>query len=1131
MNPSPTSYAASSSHHAPQHRPYSTLVERIAAVQTKDPNASSLFVVALNPAALGSALGPADPHSLAYSRGLASMNNPNNNNNNSPGNSSNSNAQGISPTSGNCPSIGHSPASNSPSQNNMTNLPSTAPNSPHSASKIHCRPDCSAAPSAANPDDLIFFDTSELAVKAGFKPCLKCNPDLPVHVDSLIIQQTVNTVNASLKIDIRAPPATQPSGEVLHPTSEITVVKREPSALSNNNNSSTTVSSSASSFPAYADGTVSSPSLSPPSLSHPNPHHHFNAFSHSRTPSLATTPPDQIEQEFWNSRPRRASIANGHISVVAAAVDEISRAEGNGMPFGISTPTVPMTFSPTQKQFSNFSQQQLQHQLQQQIIQNNQLRPQSQNNKRRDDRVTKGEGEHARLVSEACMHIAAAAAAAAAQAAYEPEEPDSRRRNVSSSAIRASSQDPSRKSFKPQRKKRRGGILGFKELAAKAGLSPWHFHRVFRSVTGLTPKAYGDACWNTVTGISPGNLPENKSVSASSSPALGATFPANLKQQFQQDSMTQLPPQARPMSQKNDSMTSLQGYNMRFTREKSDSALNHRGAAPAAAAAATSATILSNHITASPVPTGLSTPNTAFSSDVQSNLGTRQTTPGSGGDADPVPPLITAPGSHPAVPQISSSQAQMLHQINAPVGNPRLMAQMANNSPMIPGSVPSSSGSFAQPVLIPSSSDHFNYVGNAVNTNDGSNLNTMEQAVPAGQAQLNTPAQQQFQYSQQKSGIPLNESWSFHNQPQPGADLFDNIKPWSQQPSNSNLPDLHELAQEQVDSILNSLEPDMYMMHIDSGMNTQLNQQFAQQQPQHNINPQQALQYPSLVYHHDKPTAVLPSNTGVPLSATGSTRSNNEGGDVNMTSYGLDFSAPVSMDGSSLLSYAPLHQTEQLDAVTLNSFAEFTNVSRPQSRLQAVSSRLEAPTFDGDLGTNNHSLDETIGMFGAPSSASMTPSGTNTPSGAAMVGMIPKSATPSSFGLMGQGDNNNQLFMSAPGIGFVGGNENEDPHGHNNDGNNNVGRMIGENPNQGAYPQDFGVADLANIHMPYAGGVDINMSSTTSFSNPQQQQQQQPQAQQQKQMAGHDPNTHFFMQPGSTQSSSSVGFITDPLAS
>lgn len=47
-----------------------------------------------------------------------------------------------------------------------------------------------------------------------------------------------------------------------------------------------------------------------------------------------------------------------------------------------------------------------------------------------------------------------------------------------------------------EKKKKRGGVLGFKELAVKSKLSPWHFHRVFKSITGLTPKNYGDKCWN-----------------------------------------------------------------------------------------------------------------------------------------------------------------------------------------------------------------------------------------------------------------------------------------------------------------------------------------------------------------------------------------------------------------------------------------------------------------------------------------------------------------------------------------------------------------------------------------------------------------------------------------------------------
>ena len=31
------------------------------------------------------------------------------------------------------------------------------------------------------------------------------------------------------------------------------------------------------------------------------------------------------------------------------------------------------------------------------------------------------------------------------------------------------------------------------ELARKAGMSPYHFHRVFKAVTGVTPKAYASA--------------------------------------------------------------------------------------------------------------------------------------------------------------------------------------------------------------------------------------------------------------------------------------------------------------------------------------------------------------------------------------------------------------------------------------------------------------------------------------------------------------------------------------------------------------------------------------------------------------------------------------------------------------
>ena len=36
-------------------------------------------------------------------------------------------------------------------------------------------------------------------------------------------------------------------------------------------------------------------------------------------------------------------------------------------------------------------------------------------------------------------------------------------------------------------------VPGLEALAAEAGLSPFHFHRVFKQVTGITPKAYADA--------------------------------------------------------------------------------------------------------------------------------------------------------------------------------------------------------------------------------------------------------------------------------------------------------------------------------------------------------------------------------------------------------------------------------------------------------------------------------------------------------------------------------------------------------------------------------------------------------------------------------------------------------------
>ena len=83
--------------------------------------------------------------------------------------------------------------------------------------------------------------------------------------------------------------------------------------------------------------------------------------------------------------------------------------------------------------------------------------------------------DHYRLVEISLYHLAGAAA----------HESISLARKVHNSG-------PVRS--KKKRQKRRNGVVGYKELAAKSGLSPWHFHRVFKSVTGITPTPCGAKC-------------------------------------------------------------------------------------------------------------------------------------------------------------------------------------------------------------------------------------------------------------------------------------------------------------------------------------------------------------------------------------------------------------------------------------------------------------------------------------------------------------------------------------------------------------------------------------------------------------------------------------------------------------
>lgn len=96
---------------------------------------------------------------------------------------------------------------------------------------------------------------------------------------------------------------------------------------------------------------------------------------------------------------------------------------------------------------------------------------------------SKNNSEHFRLVDLACRHLALAAA----MSIMSPALP--------STSNSPSSDEGSTPGAGKKKRKRRGGVLGFKELAAKSKLSAWHFHRVFKSVTGLTPKTYGDKCW------------------------------------------------------------------------------------------------------------------------------------------------------------------------------------------------------------------------------------------------------------------------------------------------------------------------------------------------------------------------------------------------------------------------------------------------------------------------------------------------------------------------------------------------------------------------------------------------------------------------------------------------------------
>lgn len=102
----------------------------------------------------------------------------------------------------------------------------------------------------------------------------------------------------------------------------------------------------------------------------------------------------------------------------------------------------------------------------------------------------------------ACRHIAAAAA----NSFLNSDDDISPNNSAPTSPTSAATVNTNKK------RRKRGGVVGFKELAAKSKLSPWHFHRVFKSITGLTPKAYGDKCSEFIKNVRENETPSGAAV-------------------------------------------------------------------------------------------------------------------------------------------------------------------------------------------------------------------------------------------------------------------------------------------------------------------------------------------------------------------------------------------------------------------------------------------------------------------------------------------------------------------------------------------------------------------------------------------------------------------------------------------
>ncbi|QLQ80206.1 hypothetical protein HG537_0D02070 [Torulaspora globosa] len=107
--------------------------------------------------------------------------------------------------------------------------------------------------------------------------------------------------------------------------------------------------------------------------------------------------------------------------------------------------------------------------------------------------ITELDYENVKRVEIACAFIAYTALNSFAH--FETELPHSRmRENGYSEADGDESDDEMSAGESVSRALKKGNILGFRELGHLVGITPWHFHRVFKVITGLTIREYGQLC-------------------------------------------------------------------------------------------------------------------------------------------------------------------------------------------------------------------------------------------------------------------------------------------------------------------------------------------------------------------------------------------------------------------------------------------------------------------------------------------------------------------------------------------------------------------------------------------------------------------------------------------------------------